>query len=104
MPAGNPNIPPGTGRRKGSKNKAPLAMASYVRDKTRDGEEIVQFFLDVFRGNAVSGRTPKLNDRKEAAEWLADRGFGRAPQRMEVDGGGTIAELLLRALGGRSDE
>jgi hypothetical protein len=43
----------------------------------QDGEELVQFMLKVLRGQLPGAR---LRDRMAAAEWLADRGFGRPVQ------------------------
>ena len=52
-----------------------------IRAQTRDGEELVRFMLEVLRGNLPDAR---LRDRMAAAEWLADRGFGRPVQAVGV--------------------
>jgi hypothetical protein len=84
----------------GNPGGRPKGIASYVRSKTRDGEQIVKFMLDVFHGKAIkAGRksrttgdrivldvVPTLTERIEAAHWLAERGFGKAVQAMEVSG------------------
>lgn len=59
----------------------PKGLASLVREQTKDGQELVRFMLGVLRGR----KTP-LRQRMEAAAWLADRGFGKALQQMEVSG------------------
>lgn len=59
----------------------PKGLASLVRQETKDGAELVAFMLRVLRG-----RKQPLRYRLEAASWLADRGFGKALQQMEVSG------------------
>lgn len=59
----------------------PKGLASLVREQTKDGQELVRFMLGVLRGR----KTP-LRLRMEAAAWLADRGFGKALQQLEVSG------------------
>jgi hypothetical protein len=66
----------------------PKGLAALVRDQTGDGAELVAFMLRVLRGK----RQP-LRYRLEAAAWLADRGFGKALQQMELSGPG--AEPLV---------
>jgi hypothetical protein len=46
-----------------------------IREETRDGEELVDYRLGVFRDEGESTKT-----RVEAASWLADRGFQRPQQ------------------------
>jgi hypothetical protein len=61
----------------------PKSLSSLVREQTKDGAELVRFMLGVLRGR----KTP-LRYRLEAAAWLADRGFGKALQQMELSGPG----------------
>ena len=73
----------------GNPGGRPKGLASLVREKTRDGEELVAFMLKVLRGKQrVNGNAPSLALRMEAAAWLADRGFGKAVQQMELSGPG----------------
>ena len=58
-------------------------LARLVREQTKDGAELVAFMLGVLRG-----RKQPLRLRMEAAAWLADRGFGKALQQMELSGPG----------------
>jgi hypothetical protein len=58
----------------------PKGLASLVRAETRDGAELVAFMLGVLR----TARHP-LALRMMAAQWLADRGFGKAVQTLEAD-------------------
>ena len=60
---------------------APKGLARRVRELVGDnGELILEFMVDVLGDD--SARTA---DRLEAAKWLADRGFGKALQAVEVD-------------------
>jgi hypothetical protein len=45
-----------------------------------NGERIVEFMVDV-----LGDETARTADRLEAARWLADRGFGRSVQAVEID-------------------
>lgn len=45
-----------------------------------DGHEIVEFMFET-----MSDGTARKADRLEAAKWLADRGFRRAIQGLEID-------------------
>src|SRR5262245_31192751 len=58
------------------KGRAP-GFSALIRSQTREGAELVDFMMLVFR------KAP-LKHRMEAANWLADRGFGRAIQRHDV--------------------
>ena len=66
----------------------PKGVVALVREQTRDGAELVDFMVRVMR----SKRHP-LRYRLEAVAWLADRGFGKALQQMELSGPG--AEPLV---------
>lgn len=61
----------------------PKGLAELVRRETKDGAELVRFMLRVLRG-----QKQPLRYRLEAAAWLADRGFGKALQQMELSGPG----------------
>jgi hypothetical protein len=68
---------------------------AYAREKTQDGRELVDFAYDVFKGKpvTVTVRTPAgaieaevlptIEQRFDAMEFLADRAFGKAAQKME---------------------
>lgn len=50
-----------------------------VREKTGGGEALVEFYWNVFQGKPLEdGRMPTAEQRMKAAEWLTDRGFGKA--------------------------
>src|SRR4029453_9860636 len=67
----------------GNPGGRPKGLVRAIREQTQDGEELVSFMLRGLRGEAEGGR---LRDRLEAASWLADRGFGKPTQAMEVSG------------------
>jgi len=58
----------------------PKGLAALVRAETRDGAELVAYMLNVLR----TPRQPTAL-RMAAAQWLADRGFGKAVQTVEAD-------------------
>ena len=65
----------------GNPGGRPKALGTLVREQTQEGRELVTFMLRVLRGR----KTP-LRYRLEAAAWLADRGFGKALQQLELSG------------------
>lgn len=74
----------------GNPGGRPKGLAELVRAETKQGAELVAFMLRVLRG-----RKQPLRYRLEAAAWLADRGFGKALQQVEV-GGMEDKELVIR--------
>jgi hypothetical protein len=69
-----------------------------IRDQTREGDELVAFVMRVFRGEIEGVR---LRDRLEAATWLADRGFGKPTQGVELagkDGEPLLSLALVQAV------
>lgn len=90
MPRGWKDIPPGPGRPKGSKNAAPIHFAEYVRNQTHQGEDPVKVALEILHNKI---ELPRKYDavrwhqlRLDAARWLADRGFGKAKEIIEIEG------------------
>jgi hypothetical protein len=97
------------------------SLASQIRAQTGNGSEIAALYLEIMRGNPVRmpGRTikkgkngrkisvlyvrPTLDQRIDAAAWLADRGWGKAKETIELTGEASPAQRLelLRRL---SDE
>jgi hypothetical protein len=77
---------PGVSRNPGGR---PKGLSRRVREFVGDdGEAIAEFMLEVMN----DGRA-RTADRIEAAKWLADRGFGKAPL---VISAGVTAEQLLQ--------
>lgn len=74
--------------------KQKRSMAEHIRRKTHNGREIVEFMLNVLRGENV--KHIKTKDRLEAAKFLADRGWGRAVEQsvqLRLEAGGTTEAL-----------
>jgi len=80
---------PFTPGQSGNPGGRPAGLVALIRLETRDGVELVGFMLEVLRGK----RKASLRQRMEAVAWLADRGFGKPVQQLEVGGpeGGAIA-------------
>jgi hypothetical protein len=81
-------VPGQSGNPKGAPSRA-HSLASRAREATRNGEELIDFFLGVMRGEPMSrpGRVPQRPSpelRVTAAEWLADRGWGKAREIVEL--------------------
>jgi hypothetical protein len=65
----------------GNPGGRPKGLSRRVRELVgEDGEAIIEFMAGV-----MADETARKADRLEAAKWLADRGFGRAIQGLEVD-------------------
>lgn len=64
----------------------------FIREETRDGEELAGFVLRVFRGEL---RGVRLADRMQAATWLADRGFGKPALGVELGASVRLGGLQL---------
>ena len=74
----NPGFKPG---QSGNPGGRPKGLAKRVRELVgEDGERIIEFMASV-----MNDETARKADRLEAAKWLADRGFGRAIQGLEID-------------------
>jgi hypothetical protein len=65
----------------GNPGGRPKGLARRVRELVgENGELILEFMVEVLGDKAA-----RTADRLEAAKWLADRGFGKAVQAVEVD-------------------
>ena len=65
----------------GNPGGRPKGLARRVRELVGDsGELILEFMVEV-----LGDETARTSDRLEAAKWLADRGFGKAVQAVEID-------------------
>jgi hypothetical protein len=77
-----------------------LSMATMIRHASGAGAELVAFYFGVLRGESfpLAGSTrrqrPTLDQRLEAAAWLADRGWGRAREVIQLAGESTAEERL----------
>jgi len=68
-------------------------MAKYIRSQTNDGEELADFALMVFRN---ADKTYTHVHQWDALKWLADRGFGKPVQAIDlntVDNGKSLPDI-----------
>jgi len=82
----------------GNPGGRPRGLVRAIRDQTEEGDELVAFVMRVFRGEVEGVR---LRDRLEAATWLADRGFGKPTQGVELagkDGDALVPITLVQAV------
>src|ERR1700694_4798812 len=70
----NGGVRPGSGRPKGSPNKATLEFRNYVREHT---DRAVDLYVEVMDNTKLPYAL-----RMEAASWLVERGYGKAPQQI----------------------
>lgn len=67
--------------RSGNPGGRPKGLSRRVRELVgEDGEAIAVYMLSVMRDDKA-----RTADRLEAAKWLADRGFGRTVQTLDLD-------------------
>jgi len=64
----------------GNPGGRPKGLSRFIRDETMDGQELAAFVLAIFRGENPDA---DLRDRIAAANWLADRGFGKPVQALQ---------------------
>ena len=106
MPAKKPR---GRGRRFGegqptNRGGRPKGLMQFVREQTNDGREVADFMLQVFRGEKIKRSvadlgevelSPSLEERIDAAKWLADRGFGKPTQTLGVEPDQPVGVIVL---------
>ncbi len=80
--------------------KKPKGLASLVKDATNDGLSLVAYAMGVFQGEIKDEKWAK----SDALQWLADRGFGRATQQVEVDASISVDMLIKAALEARKEQ
>jgi hypothetical protein len=82
-------FPKGTSGNPGGR---PKGLATYVRELVGDdGRRIADFMLGVLDDEAERTET-----RMQAATWLADRGFGKAPMAMDAVEGEAV-QIIVRS-------
>ena len=70
----------------GNPSGRPKSFASLIRAKSVEGEKLVSFAFKVLDGKEVNGVKPSIELSFRALEWLADRGWGKAVQNVDVAG------------------
>lgn len=73
---------PGTS---GNPSGRPKGIMAYTRELTQDGKTLIDFWIDILNGKEVHGFKPDLDDMKDAARELANRGFGKAVQHQYIE-------------------
>lgn len=63
----------------------PKGFEARVREATKDGQDCIDFAVRVMKGKGDYARVPWLC-RLQALEWLGNRGYGRAPQSVQLSG------------------
>lgn len=91
-------------------HSAARSLARKIQAATRDGDELLDFALTVYRANPITMptvaatygiETVSLRDKQWAHDWLSDRGYGRAVQAIDLIGEqdhGTDGELIVALL------
>jgi len=67
----------------GNPGGRPRGLAGRIREATREGADLVTFAMRVLNGET---RGVTMRDRLEALYWLADRGWGKPVQSVELSG------------------
>lgn len=78
----------------GNPGGRPKGLAATIRERTRDGLDIVEFMQSVLCGK-VKGA--KVADRIAAGKFLAEHGFGKPVQQLDHTGKVTLEELVVGA-------
>ena len=90
QPGQSPNP---SGRPKGE------GLAQYIQKHTDQGARLARLYLDVaFVEGAFEGARIPIPIRLEAANWLADRGFGKPVQSIDANVTGTMAVVYAPAI------
>lgn len=70
-----------------------------MRAQTKDGKELVDLMIGVLRGKLiVNGKRPSFGDRIKAAEWLADRGWGKSVETIAIDASDECEQNFQQAI------
>ena len=87
----------------GNPGGRPPGIARFIRDETKDGEELAQLYLSIFRGThdeMPERPAARLKLRQQAADWLTLRAFGAPVQHVDagIDSGKPSIEWMDQIL------
>ena len=86
----------------GNPSGRPKGFNHLIRDETDDGKELVLLAIKIMRGKmSVRGFggmkfRPSVRERLEALKWLADRGWGKAVESIDVKQDMTVSISIGR--------
>ena len=81
----------------GGMPKGVKLLRDRIGELTNEGQDVIQFHVDVMNGNAGKVLdTPGA--RMDAAAWLGDRYFGKVKQTVDVNGGAAATPEQLAAV------
>ena len=84
----------------GNPGGRPKGLAACVRELVGDdGRRIADFMLSV-----LDDETERTETRIQAATWLADRGFGKAPGTMDAAGTGAPKWIVIESAFGPEND
>lgn len=75
----------------GGRPKGTAGLCEIIRRETKDGEELVMRMIEVMRGEVEEA---KASDIISAIKWLAENGFGKPKESIEVSADETIEAIL----------
>ena len=79
----------------GNPGGRPKGLASYVRESTNNGQEMVDLMTSIMRGETIDGTKPRIKDRMDAASWLSDRAFGKPSMQIEATSRSMNVDMTL---------
>jgi len=83
-------------------------LSQYVREQTKNGQEIADFMLAILRGHQVKvggrNRYATLRHALVAADWLANRAFGLPKEHIELTDETTTRAQRLTLIASMSEE
>jgi DNA-binding MarR family transcriptional regulator len=100
---------PGETGNPGGRSMSLVNLAWEARRATDGGRELIKLQLSIARGEEIPvpgrarGQRPTLDQRQQAIEWLANRGWGKAKEYIELTGEAS-PEQRLELLRRLSDE
>jgi hypothetical protein len=76
------------------------SLAKKIQAETDGGDTLIAFALGVFEGTITDSKW----SQSDAMQWLADRGFGKATQHVDVEVGVGADSLIMAALAMRKGD